>query len=272
MMMLARGDTPHTRMIIDVAWVQRQGTEAEVAMESIARVRPLTPGAQAVVYDMALRGTHKQVLLHEHGLLPIIRVPAKRAARETPKGVMPRIPKDAHIEDKLVKLRDGTTKLCRVHAIDGELCLVELDLHGRPTPFALKRGRVKADRAADGTYRWYGEYELPEAFGGGGTLITCLDQTSEDQERELNRTEVLNPIPASDPDYKRLAWLRNDAESNNSALESMLSNKKAHSVGHASQRANLLGYALLINSLTLYLAKRRGGVRGAPQPPDTIAA
>src|SRR5687768_11455714 len=93
-MMLARGDTPHTRMILDVAWVQRQGTEAEVAMESIARVRPLTPGAQAVVYDMALRGTHKQVLLHEHGLLPIIRVPAKRAARETP-------------------------KLCRVHAIDG---------------------------------------------------------------------------------------------------------------------------------------------------------
>lgn len=58
MMMLARGDTPHTRMILDVAWVQRQGTEAEVAMESIARVRPLTPGAQAVVYDMALRGTH----------------------------------------------------------------------------------------------------------------------------------------------------------------------------------------------------------------------
>jgi hypothetical protein len=68
-------------------------------------------------------------------LPPIVRVPATRAARETSKGVMPRIPKDAHIEDKPVKLRDGTTKLCRVHAIDGELCLVEFNLYGRPTPF-----------------------------------------------------------------------------------------------------------------------------------------
>jgi hypothetical protein len=50
--------------------------------------------------------------------------------------------------------------------------------------------------------------------------------------------------------------------SNNSALEDKLFNKRAHSVGHEGQKANLLGYALLVNSLTLYLAKRRGGVRG----------
>jgi hypothetical protein len=72
--------------------------------------------------------------------------------------------------------------------------------------------------------------------------------------------------------FKKLAWLRNDAESNNSALEDKLFNKGAHSVGHLSQRANLLGYALLINSLTLYLAKRRGGVSNDPPPPKAIAA
>jgi hypothetical protein len=39
-----------------------------------------------------------------------------------------------------------------------------------------------------------------------------------------------------------------------------------------SQKANLLGYALLTNSLTLHFAKRRGGVRGGPPPPRAIAA
>jgi hypothetical protein len=75
----------------------------------------------------------------------------------------------------------------------------------------------------------------------------------------------------SDDDFKKLGWLRNDAESNNSALEDKLFNKRAHSVGHLSQRANLLGYALLVNSLTVYLAKRRGGVSDPP-PPKAIAA
>jgi hypothetical protein len=86
-------------------------------------------------------------------------------------------------------------------------------------------------------------------------LTIRLDLTSEDEKRRPNRTELLSPIPSSDPDFKTLAQLRNDAESNNSALEDKLFNKRAHSVGHRSQRANLLGYALLVNSLTLYLAK-----------------
>ena len=112
------------------------------------------------------------------------------------------------------------------------------------------------------------------SFGGQvyGTLTTRLDQTSEDQKRGFNRTEVLSPIPASDPDFKKLAWLRNDAESNNSALEDKLFNKRAHSVGSKRQRANLLGYALLVNSLTLYLARRRGGARAGHPPPGTMVA
>jgi hypothetical protein len=103
-------------------------------------------------------------------------------------------------------------------------------------------------------------------------LTIRLDLMPEDQKRGLNRTEVLSPIPASDDDFKKLAWLRNDAESNNSALEDRLFNRRAHSVGHVSQRANLLGYALLVNFLTLYLAKRRGGVGVDPPPQRAIAA
>lgn len=113
---------------------------------------------------------------------------------------------------------------------------------------------------------------MPEAFGGGGTLTIRLDTTSVDVKRALNRTEVLSPIPATDPDFPWLATLRNDAESNNSAIESRLHNKRAHSVGHHSQRANLLCYALLVNSITLYLARKSGRVRGGAPPPTAVAA
>ena len=143
---------------------------------------------------------------------------------------------------------------------------------GEPVFVPLQRGRIKPVMAGDGSFRWYAEYSLPEAFGGGGTLTVRLDLTVEDQKRKFNRTELLSPIPSSDPDFKNLAPLRNDAESNNSALEAKLFNKRAHSVGHMSQRANLLGYALLVNSVTLYLSKRRGRVRGGPPPPDAVSA
>jgi hypothetical protein len=69
--------------------------------------RTVVGGAQGVVYDKALRGKHKQTLLNPHGLLLVIRGPAKRAARATSKGVMPREPKDRHIEDKKVRLSEA---------------------------------------------------------------------------------------------------------------------------------------------------------------------
>lgn len=55
-------------------------------------------------------------------------------------------------------------------------------------------------------------------------------------------------------------------------LEDKLYKGRAHSVGHKGQRANLLGYALLVNSVTLYVARRRGGVRGTPPPASTGGA
>ena len=136
----------------------------------------------------------------------------------------------------------------------------------------LERGRIRSAATGDGSFRWYGHYSLPEAFGGSGTLTIRLDLTSRDEKSGLNRTELLSPIPRSDPGFRTLAPLRNDAESNNGALEDKLFNKRAHSVGHSSRRANLLGYALLVNSLTLYLAKRRGGVSNDPPPTKAIAA
>jgi hypothetical protein len=160
----------------------------------------------------------------------------------------------------------------RVHAVDGALGVAVPRLDGEPQFVPLERGRIRRVPAADGSFRWSGLYKIPEAFGGGGTLTIRLDITDEDRISGLNRTELLSPIPSSDPGFGWLATLRSDAESNNGMLEGTLDTTRAHSVGHVSQKANLLGYALLVNSVTLHLARRRDRVQDTGPPLKTTAA
>jgi hypothetical protein len=51
---------------------------------------------------------------------------------------------------------------------------------------------------------------------------------------------------------------RNDAESINRGLDDSLWLGRAHSLGHARQHVDLLGYALMVNGIALHRhAKRR---------------
>jgi hypothetical protein len=54
-----------------------------------------------------------------------------------------------------------------------------------------------------------------------------------------------------DPDFDRLYARRNDAESLNRQVEDSLFLNKAHSIGHLRQSAGLLGFCLMLDSLTL---------------------
>ena len=81
----------------------------------------------------------------------------------------------------------------------------------------------------------------------------------------LNRTENLRPIPPADPDFARLYPRRNDAESINRDLDDTLYLRRAHSVGHARQHLNLLGYALVVNAVALHRHHRT-------RIPDQLAA
>ena len=58
-------------------------------------------------------------------------------------------------------------------------------------------------------------------------------------------------MPQGDPEFDRPYARRNDAESVNRSLEDTLFLKKAHSVGHLGQQADMLGFALMVNSVTL---------------------
>ncbi len=63
--------------------------------------------------------------------------------------------------------------------------------------------------------------------------------------------------PTDGPDFARLYSRRNDAESINRNIEDTLWIGRAHSIGHARQLLNLLGYALMVNGLALHRHQRR---------------
>ncbi len=52
---------------------------------------------------------------------------------------------------------------------------------------------------------------------------------------------------------------RNDAESINRHLDDTMWLGRAHSVGHARQHVNLLGFAISVNSVALHEHRRRRG-------------
>jgi hypothetical protein len=251
----ARTVDVHGRMILDFEWVPSPGGEARSAVDCFTRLAPHIPGAQGVIYDTALRGVHHQHLLRELGLLPINRVTAAKATPTKPRRNEQRVEKNVHIEDKTVTLPDQSQRILRLYAEGGALGIVELTDTGAPHFEPLMRVRTHRNRDKNGRYRWYNDYQLPARYGDQ-TITVRLHGTDEDTARRLNRTENLRPIPPGDPDFERLFPRRNDAESINRHLDDTMWLGRAHSIGHARQHLNLIGFALTVNSLALHRHRR----------------
>lgn len=251
MIMAARGNNIRQRIILDVTPVPDKGGEAAAAVASLEHIVPRLPGAQGVVYDTALRGVHHQRILRHLGLLPINRVALAIAGAKKPRRnrTEQRQQKSTLIETRTIDLADRTSHTVSLYARGGALGIGQLTHTGKmqfePLP------RVRTHRRADkfGTFRWYNDYRLPPRLGNQ-ILTVRVHGNNEDTARKLNRTENLRPIPAGDPDFERIFPLRSDAESINRGLEDTLHLRRAHSIGRSRQHLNLIGWALMVNSLT----------------------
>lgn len=256
----ARSEHERGRVILDLDHVPTPGAEAATAMACLDRTAPLTPGAQGVVYDTALRGVHHQRILRHLGLLPINRVAAAKAGSTKPRrrAAERRVEKSTIIETTDITRPDGTTETIALYARGGALGIGRPDHDGRMGFEELPRVRTlrRADKA--GTYRWYNQHTLPDDLGGG-TITLRLHGNDDDTRRKLNRTENLRPIPPTDPAFAEPFRQRNDAESINRNVDDTMFLRRAHSVGAARQHVNLLGYALMVNSLTLAEHRTRSG-------------
>ncbi|MCA1705299.1 MAG: hypothetical protein LC808_19390, partial [Actinobacteria bacterium] len=198
----ARSGEARGRMILDVDWVPDKGGEAKAAMGSFERLAPLLPGAQGVIYDTALRGVHHQTLLRNLGLLPVNRVTAKKKGSNKPRRAEGRrVEKSVHVENKKIRLPDGTDKVVSLFARAGAIGIVELSDIGEPSFIELTRVRTHRTQDKSGLFRWYNDYLLPESLGGGVVTVR-LHGNEEDAARKFNRTENVRVIPPSDADFK----------------------------------------------------------------------
>ena len=250
----ARNNDVHGWIIVDLAWVPKAGGEARVAMDCFTRLSPHLDGAQGVIYDTALRGVHHQTLLRDLGLLPINRVTAKKTTPKQPRRAERRVEKSAYVEDKTIA-HAGREITLTLYARGGAIGIGELTDTGDLLFTELPRVRTHRNRDKNGKYRWYNDYELPDRYGNQRITVR-LHADAEDADRKFNRTENVRPIPPTDPDFARLYPRRNDSESINRNLEDTLWLGRAHSIGHARQLLNLLGYALMVNGLALHRHQR----------------
>jgi hypothetical protein len=222
----------------------------------LRRTKPYAPFAQAVVWDMILRGEHLQVILRELGLVPVVGVHAKG----NPRGAEGRrsrsyVPKTIDLDSVPVTMPDGTTRVVHLAARDGAVTLKELTETGEPhyEPLVCVRIQRHPDKKL---FRWYGYYRLPPEYGSAVVSLR-LHQDADDDRRGLNRTENLRPIPEGSEDFTRLHVLRLDAESINRGVEDSLFINRASAKGWRRQMVDLLGHARLVNAITLARCRAR---------------
>ena len=233
-----------------------ENDEAAMALVLLARIRRYAPGAQSVVWDMALRGEHLQEILTVLGLVPVVQVHAKanpKRGKGRKKGEY--VPKTADIDDITVVMPDGSKEIVHIAAKDGWACVKTLTDTGDPHYEPLTCTRIQPHKTKK-RHRWYGFYRLPEEYGG---IEICLrlDTTREDGRRGLNRTENLRAIPEGSKDFERLWALRPDSESINNSIEEALWKKKASAKGWRRQMVDLLGYERVVNAITLARVRAR---------------
>lgn len=183
-MVAARGEERHARILLDVDFVPKPGGEARTALDCINRLAPEIPGAQAVVYDTAFRGVHHQYLMRELGLLPINRVTAAKAGAKKPRRADKRVEKTVHVEDKTV-----TSPTARPRRFSSSPRVAPSVSDGSPKPVTSSSSNCGASvRNAPGTR---------VASTAGTTTTSCLTSTEAPRSRSASTAPTRTPPGSS---------------------------------------------------------------------------
>ena len=235
-------------IILDVEWVPNAGGEARTAMDCFTRLAPHVAGAQGVIYDTALRGVHHQT--------PAAR---PRTAAHQPGHRRQGQPQDAaprndgasrrasYIEDKTITAHDGTRAHARALRARRRARHRRTHRHRRPhlhpAPPHPHPPQPRQERPVPLVQR------LPTPRPTTSTRPSPSGCTATTRTRHGSSTapKTSGPSRPATPTSHGSIPRRNDAESINRNLEDTLWLGRAHSIGHARQHLNLLGYALMVN-------------------------
>lgn len=235
-------------------------SEADVALAQIREILDLAPDARGVIWDKAMRGTHIDQL-YDLGLMSLVKVSLQSGGKVKDVLVGPRKTKAGHD----VKLRSVNGAAHVEATVDGETVLVRLS-----QPKILRR------RNNNGTYRWYGEYRLPDdpllPKRLRNDLITeRFDTSEEDRDRGFNRSEALRPIADGDERWSTLHSGRPVAESLNAWLKHLWRNGRAPAVTKERQLLRMI-YGLRVANTTAWISYQARMRNSSGSPPTQLAA
>ena len=255
---IGRNPYRNERVIIDAEFVtdQPEGTTfANMILDLMSEYPELTKGLRGVTYDMGLHPKDIDRLM-DAGLITLVKVP--RAKGNKPKTIA------LGLHDFTHPLT-GKTFTLTVTAVDGTPCITLLHTDNHDYYQPLERKQTKRNRNKN-TYTFYGIWTIPHtrivnpALAGATTTIRHSSTTAEKNAKpHRRRSTALRQKPETDPDFHRLAGLREDSESTNSEIKYLLANDRARTVGLHRQRINVIFYRLyrLNKALTAY-HKRTG--------------
>ena len=112
----------------------------------------------------------------------------------------------------------------------------------------------KIKRVSDRTagYRFYRQWRIPDRpevpFRLRGAIANIRHNSYPSEIADnRRRTQALRPIPPGTDTFNRLFGIREDSESTNNHLKSLLVNRRARSTGLLRQHINLRAYQTLTN-------------------------
>lgn len=244
-------------VVLDIPYVAgvAPADEADVTVAALRELRPLLPGPLFHVHDGAMTGPHNQALLTELRTVLVNRPRAKENPKVKGRSIGKRKPDEAVVEHKVIPCPDGTDVQVIVHAVDGELGLMELTDTGERVfvPMLLTKAHSN-ENTSDGTYRPYAGLKLPAELTertGRREVTVALYQTKADKRNGFPRAHHVRMMGPSNPDFGIYKRMRSYAESYNRTFEdSLYRHHRAHSEGWARQQVDFLGLAGLTNALT----------------------
>lgn len=260
-----RGDAPHKAITLRVEHVPDiKGThtsEADIATKGLIDLAPLVPGCLGALTDAVLRGQHLNAIQRATGWVLISPVPAARVDKKTGR----RTEKEHYLQDVAFTGPDGTTDNVEIWTRGGAPHRVVHTDTGQRALEPLHRRATIIRRNKDGTYRSYGEFDVPSPFPGGKakTIFEATTDTDKDRKRGFNRAENVRQIPPGDPVYEELYGHRSNAESFNRRIDDHLPLRRARSVGAPRLVFDLIAHAIVGNAIARHLY----GHRATKAPP-----
>lgn len=256
--------TGHTgeQIVLSIFQVEKSGGggEAGAALESLKVLLAAGLDILGVVWDMALRGKHIDVL-YSLGLISIVKVPA------APGGG----PKTLNLGRHQTRGNHDAT----VWAIDGA-AHIEVFTGSDADHVRLEEPKLHRRRNKSGGFRFYAEYRIPDDPRvpprlRGDSLTLRLHTNGDDQAAGIARSENLRPIAQGDERWDLLNAARPIAESFNAWLKSTWRNGRAPAVGKGRQHVRLI-YAAMLANFTALTAFERRTARPTGDPPLLAAA